>query len=233
MDILSTLKGEYSRTLILILIPGGIALAPFANIYFKLFFKSENPITYFAVLCFIAAILFGFIMQDIGARIEMQLDKIFCALNRENRTSYSVRLFGIISGITYYIFCKKRDDYKKMKEDFYNCFDLYLFNLRHEKYIITHYYRSMLVRLKFEVHTLAAILVMWIGIFLNWRVFEYSIDWKLTRILFFTTFSIGLYLAWEAYFGVKTLHSFRMDINEKFKPSYSYDDKEILNDDSQ
>jgi hypothetical protein len=42
MDILSTLKGEYSRTLILILIPGGIALLPIADIFYVLFFKDQK-----------------------------------------------------------------------------------------------------------------------------------------------------------------------------------------------
>jgi O-antigen/teichoic acid export membrane protein len=54
MDILSTLKGEYSRTLILILIPGGIALLPIADIFYVLFFKDQKEyIGYFSVLVFL------------------------------------------------------------------------------------------------------------------------------------------------------------------------------------
>ncbi|HEY1870150.1 MAG TPA: hypothetical protein VGG71_03785, partial [Chitinophagaceae bacterium] len=51
------------------------------------------------------------------------------------------------------------------------------------------------------------------------------INWKLTNTLLALTFVTALYLAWEAYFGVKTLHGFRKDINQKFQPSYSPDNR--------
>src|SRR5450755_1262850 len=102
MDILSTLKGEYSRTLILILIPGGIAVLPIADIFFELYFKTQKDVLgYFAIMCFIASILFGFICQDLGARIEIMLDGIYCSLNRENRGSFKSKSENIIKGLFY------------------------------------------------------------------------------------------------------------------------------------
>jgi hypothetical protein len=96
MDILSTLKGEYSRTLILILIPGGIALLPIADIFYVLFFKDQKEyIGYFSVLVFLSSIFYGFISQDLGARIEIFLDCIYCIVHRSNRGNFKYKFTNI------------------------------------------------------------------------------------------------------------------------------------------
>lgn len=191
-NILSTLKGEYARTLLLILIPGAIAFEPFSILlykYFDLHIKDlKEYIVIVSLVYFLAALLVGFIIQDLGARLEMILDKLYC-LNNESEG-----------------------------EKFDDVFEDYLFNKKEEDYIVTHYYRSMLVRMKFELHTCASIFLLWIGSFLRAIIdTEFHLSWP--RTLWFVSISlvVFLYLLIEAYRGVETLHHFRTKINEKFK----------------
>jgi hypothetical protein len=195
-SILSTLKGEYARTLLLILIPGAIALEPLAIILYK-FQKLNIPqlsdyIVLVAIIYVVASIFLGFIIQDIGSRIEIQLDKCFC---------------------------KK----KKIEVDnFYESFEQYLFNKKEEDYIITHYYRSMLIRLRFELHTSASIVILLLGSLI--RIFiekDFKIDCKSSIWFIVICFFVLGYLLFEAKEGVELLYKLRSKINKKFKPSIS------------
>jgi hypothetical protein len=194
MDILSTLKSEYSRTVILIVIPGAIALEPYSIIlyqYFNLTITGLSEIfIYTAVVYLFASLFSGFILQDLGARLEVFLEKIYCKRNRVNH-----------------------DNYIKV-------FEVYLFNLREENYIVTHYYRSMLIRTKFELHSISAIIFLWIGMIL--RVFldsNLNLDNQRTFIFAIFSFTIFAYIVIEAYKGIQTLHYYRELINEKFHPT--------------
>src|SRR5690242_14997083 len=107
-NILSTLKGEYARTLLLILIPGAIAFEPFSIMLYKDFsLRIENLheyVIYAALVYFLASIFCGFIIQDLGSNLEMKLDKIFCKRKKKNRANF-YRQFET------YLFNKKEEDY--------------------------------------------------------------------------------------------------------------------------
>lgn len=192
IDILSTLKGEYSRTLVLIVIPGAIALQPFAVIIYdhcnptKIFIS--QLLIYASILYLISSIFIGFVIQDIGARIELFLDRIYC----KNPKEY---------------------------EAYQDRFTSYLFNKREEEYIVTHYYRAMLIRLKFELHTVVAILFYWLAMIAKFALLNYKIDWNKTISLLIISFCTLIYLLWEASKGVETLDDYRKLINQKFKPT--------------
>jgi hypothetical protein len=165
MDILSTLKSEYSRTFILILIPGLLAITPIADLFYHLYFLGERELyTYLAIMIFLAAVMAGFVIQDLGARLEMKLDQLYCTMNRKGRKHCNFWIGDVVVGLSDFITIKNNDSYRSMYNEFTSQFNLYLFNLRHENHIITHYYRSMLVRLKFEVHLIVAIIMMWLGL---------------------------------------------------------------------
>jgi hypothetical protein len=193
-SILSTLKGEYARTLLLILIPGAIALEPFAIILYK-FQRVQIPqlsdyIVLVAIIYVVTSIFVGFIIQDIASRIEIKLDKRYCKRN-------SIKI-----------------------EDFYEAFELYLFNKKEEDYIITHYYRSMLIRLRFELHTSASIIIMLFGSLI--RVFiekDFKIDYLSSIWFILICLSIIFYLLFEAKEGVKLLYKLRIKIITRFQPS--------------
>lgn len=193
MDILSTLKTEYSRTLILIIIPGSIALEPFGVMLYKYFDLHINDLNdffiYLSLSYLFASIFLGFLIQDLGARLEILLDKLFCHLSKRNYTKYD------------------------------KLFTLYLFNSREENFIITHYYRSLLVRLKFELHTVVAIFIMWLGFAIRAFVVEkYVIDNSRTFVFLLISLATFIYLLYEGFEGVKQLHKHRVLINRKFKP---------------
>lgn len=192
-NLLSTLKGEYARTLILILIPGAIAFEPYAVLLYNLYFikvtSLKDSIAVLSIIYLLCSVFAGFIIQDIGSRIEIKLDKFYCwkhGLSRDN---------------------------------FYSIFELYLFNERKEEYIITHYYRSLLVRMRFELHTCASIVLLWSGYVIKYFIQDFAIDW--TKTIWFAAISIVTfgYLLYEAKEGVKILHKLRKKINDKFKPS--------------
>lgn len=193
MDILSTLKTEYSRTLILVIIPGSIALEPYGVMLYKYFDIHTNGLNdffiYLALSYLFASIFLGFVIQDLGARLEVILDKLFCWFSNRNHIKFN------------------------------KLFTLYLFNKREEDYIITHYYRSLLVRLKFELHTVIAIFIMWSGFFIRaFFIEKYKIDNERTCVFILISSAVFIYLLYEAFEGVKQLHKHRVLINRKFKP---------------
>jgi hypothetical protein len=192
-NILSTLKGEYARTLILILIPGAIAFEPIAVLFYKKYsFKIVHveSLVLLVLIYFLASLFYGFLIQDLGSRIEIKLDKYYCW------------------------------KHKVSTQAFYDQFELYMFNKKEEDYIITHYYRSLLVRLRFELHTCAAIILLWIGSILRWGILR-DFDFSITKTWPFVLSSVLIfgYLLYEAKEGVKILHKLRIKINGKFKPS--------------
>jgi hypothetical protein len=193
MDILSTLKSEYSRTLILIVIPGVVALQPFCLMLLEYYNIEMTKIKDYLIVgtfsYLFASILIGFIIQDIGARLEILLDRKYCKWNN----------------IKYSIFTTR--------------FQKYLFNKKEEDYIIIHYYRSMLVRLKFELHLVISILVLWLGMVFRACLTEnFVFDWKRTIVFIIISLAILIYQLIEAYRGVEFLHFFRGRLNRKFKP---------------
>jgi hypothetical protein len=199
MNILSTLKSEYSRSLILLVIPGSIALFPYSVMLYKYYDlhvdKLESYFIYIAFIYLFASLFIGFIIQDLGARLEEYYDSLYCQKNKKSESGYLRQ------------------------------FQKYLFNKRREDYIITHYYRSMLVRMKFELHTVCGILILWMGMTIRaFWVEKFAID--CSRTLAFITISliVFVYLNIEAYKGIKTLHFYRNQINKKFKPSFDQTD---------
>lgn len=200
MDILSTLKSEYSRTVIMIVIPGAIALFPFCLIIYNIFhlqrISFKDYVIYISLIYLFASVFLGFIIQDLGARLEMILDKK----------------------------CYEKKDKEYL--DFNETFELYLFNKKQEEFIITHYYRAMLVRLKFELHTIVAIILLLIGFLIRYLLESpFELSWARTILFLFICISLLLYLFYESIKGVETLHNFRIRINKKFNPTFEFNPK--------
>jgi hypothetical protein len=194
MDILSTLKTEYSRTIILVIIPGSIAIFPYAQIlcaHWNIQLNDSNNYWLYGAFTYLfASIFMGFLLQDLGARLEMALDWLYCKVNNISYPTYN------------------------------SIFELYLFNKRQENYIVTHYYRSLLVRTKFELHSIGAIILLWLGLCVKYSFEKFYIDYSKTTAFVSISGSVLVYLAYEAYKGVGTLHSFRQQINRKFGPQF-------------
>ena len=191
MDILSTLKGEYARTVILIVIPGAVALQPYYSLLLNennFFYNTENTLIFHALIYLLLSIFIGYISQDFGARLEICFDKIHCKLTKKNYDDFLMR------------------------------FNTYLFNKRDEDLIATHYYRSMLIRLKFELHMISAILILLVGLVLKMLLADcFIIDWPKSIIFLITSISLLSYLSFEAIKGVETLDYFRLNINRNSK----------------
>jgi hypothetical protein len=183
-------------------IPGSIALFPFSimlyNYYDLHINKLESYFIYIAFIYLFASLFVGFIIQDLGACLEEYFDSVYCRNNKRSKSGYLRQ------------------------------FQKYLFNKRQEDYIITHYYRSMLIRMKFELHSVCAILILWFGMTIRaFWIESFAIDWSRTLAFIFISAFIFIYLNLEAYNGVKTLHFYRNQINKKFKPSFDQTDLEI------
>jgi hypothetical protein len=107
MDILSTLKGEYSRTIILILIPGAVAFIPYfllLNQYFDFSILKEGSLIYYVLAYIFASLGVGFLLQDLGARIENKMD---WTANGKNANRYK----GFIKQFTMYLFNKREEEF--------------------------------------------------------------------------------------------------------------------------
>ena len=109
---------------------------------------------------------------------------------------------------------------RRSKKTFDGQFELYLFNKKEEEFIITHYYRSMLVRMRFELHTCASLMIIWIGgVFRIIVEPKFKLDWANTLWFVLITLLVFGYLLFEAFKGIETLHYLRIRINRKFNPS--------------
>ena len=137
MEIVSTFKNEFSRTFLLIFIPGAITISPFLRLLInqvEFIFKvtSQSYLTV-EILIFSFVLFIGYMIQNIGSRIEQCLDKWFCRVKHIDYSSFDSQ------------------------------FQKYLFLQANEKLIVTSYYRSMLIRLKFELHSISSICIILIG----------------------------------------------------------------------
>lgn len=80
MDPVSGLKGELFRPLTTVLVPGVVAVAPFAAMAFKRFPQLEPLFTStlgMGTLILFMGVLFGMLMEDFGSRIEIYLWRWF------------------------------------------------------------------------------------------------------------------------------------------------------------
>jgi diacylglycerol kinase len=104
MDISSTLKNEIFRPLTMIVIPGAFALAPYVAVLakyfpkFSEFMKSETNL--FLVALLLATTAIGFILEDIGSRIEDSIDWLLCKIKPGRKEYWSE-----------YLKLKTQDDY--------------------------------------------------------------------------------------------------------------------------
>ncbi|MDZ4071817.1 MAG: hypothetical protein U1C70_08340 [Sediminibacterium sp.] len=201
MDILASLKSEYARALILIVIPGAISLAPFYLLCqddITLLFKGKTSEIYQSVIYLLLSFSLGHVVTDLGARYETILDRRYC---KKKKINYDI---------------------------FLNRFNLYLFNKKQEDLIATHYYRSMLLRLQFELHHIVAICLLLIGMLLRLIFVEnFIIDWQKTIVFLVIALSLLLYLRYEAIKGVETLDYFRLNINRKIGETFTLLDLEV------
>ncbi|MEW6128132.1 MAG: hypothetical protein AB1757_13915 [Acidobacteriota bacterium] len=150
MDIISALKSELFRPLIILFIPGVTASSPYALLLGHYipqvkFFRESQP-SAFVVIITICALAVGLILEDVGSRIEVGWDKLLKkqdATHEENWNNY-LRL--------------------KLKDEI----------------VGQRYLQTFLTRMKFELSMAPALILFSIGLFwLNW-VYSISVCASLT-----------------------------------------------------
>jgi hypothetical protein len=194
MDIADYFKAESQKNVIYYLLPGVIAFWPYSILIYRYFdfhldSKLNDYFIYVSIVFFILSMGFGTLVEDLGARIELWLDKAFQSLNN-------------ISEVTFYEVWNKYLILKipKIKEP-----------------AIMRYYRSLLLRLKFELHTSISIGIMLIGHFLLRLFYPLKIDWPRSLTYVGICLLVLIYLLFESYSGVAALHELRVKMNEDFE----------------
>jgi hypothetical protein len=79
------------------------------------------------------------------------------------------------------------------------------------------YYRSILLRMKFELHTSISIIIMLIGHLILRLFYTVKIDWARTGTYVGICLAVLVYLLFESYTAVNTLHELRTRMNEDYE----------------
>ena len=96
MDTLDAFKSEIFRPLTTLVVPGSVAAAPYviiavdANASFATFW-SEHP-NYFIAILGVVILAAGFVLDDLGARLESAWDKLLEAKTRRQNTDWAAYL---------------------------------------------------------------------------------------------------------------------------------------------
>jgi len=199
MDISDYFKAESQKNIIYYLLPGAIAFWPFSIIIYKYFdfhlaSKLTDYLIYVSIGFFILAMGFGTLVEDLGCRFEIWLDG-------------ACQYFKKIPQATFYDIWYK---YLLMKLP------------KPKETVIMRYYRSILLRLKFELHTSISIMVMLLGHLLLIKFYPIQIDWPRTCTYVGICFALVTYLLYESYCGVDTLHDLRVRMTEDYETNKNY-----------
>lgn len=199
MEISDYLKADSQKNVIYYLLPGAISFWPYAIIIFRYFNvhfdgKMGEYSIYIALIFFVLSMGLGTLIEDLGARVEMWLDALFQRINFIDST------------------------------DFDNTWNGYLtIKIPREKEpAIMRYYRTILLRLKFELHTVISIILMLVGHGLVFYLYPGKVDWPRTSIYILTCIIVFLYLLFEAYKGVDGLHALRTRMLRDFNENREY-----------
>jgi hypothetical protein len=199
MEVSDYLKADSQKNIIYYLLPGVIAFWPYSIIFFRYFRihlgdKLSDYLIYSALIFFVLSMGLGTLIEDIGGRVEMWLDDFF----QKTRLSNS--------------------------EDFDGIWNEYLIIKipRTKEPPIMRYYRTILLRLKFELHTIISIILMLVGHSLLNFLYPGKIDWVRTLIYLATCVIIIGYLLYEAYKGVDRLHDLRTRMLNDFNENKEY-----------
>ena len=194
MDISDYFKAESQKNIIYYLLPGVIAFWPYSILMYRYFdfhlnSKLGDYFIYVSIVFFILSMGFGTLVEDLGARIELWLDRAFQVLNGISETSFDVVW-------NKYLTVK----IPKAKEP-----------------AIMRYYISLLLRLKFELHTSISIGIMLVGHLLLRLFYPLKIDWPRTGTYIGICILVLIYLLFESYSGVSALHNLRVKINDDYE----------------
>ncbi len=199
MDISDYFKAESQKNIIYYLLPGVIAFWPYSIIIYRYFdfninSKLDNNLIYVSIVFFILSMGFGTLVEDIGARIELWLEEIY-------------QHFEKITDEAYY-------------EVWYKY--LLLKIPKSKETAIMRYYRSLLLRLKFELHTSISICIMLLGHLVLRMFYPIKIDWSRTCTYVGICILVFLYLIYESYDGVIALHELREKMNKDYDENVEF-----------
>ncbi|MBT1712436.1 hypothetical protein KK062_29615 [Fulvivirgaceae bacterium PWU5] len=196
MDLLSAFKSENQRELLIIVLPGSIAIWPYTYLIIrKLNFEPESLLSEWTLIPLILIFLFiswgaGFFLADIAANIEIRLEKIYFTIKTTSKQPKTYFPFSFLDNSTVLlrltfgwllilfnrwemllgglIPVRVMDKTSiSLRDEFYCRWNQYLSNcIFDNEPILIRYYRAVLNRFKFELTIIAAVAVMVIGHFL-------------------------------------------------------------------
>jgi hypothetical protein len=180
-------------------LPGRLAFWPFLLIILDQFeityqiFKENSLLIIFII--FIISLGIGFIIEDIASRLELNLLERRYIQNPKNKIS---------------------------KDFFYIVWDNYLtIEVEKDKEpILLRYYRSVLLRFKFELHICISLIIMLIGQLIL-RLIDHNVDWLRSFIYTLSIIGIIIFLHFEARKGVDLLHNKRIELLKHFRKYFT------------
>lgn len=186
MEISDYIKAESQKNVIYYLLPGLISFWPFAMIMYKYAdmgagFKLSDYLVYISVAFAILSMGFGTLVEDLACRMEMWLEKV-------------VQHYQQI----------EPEHFEKMWNNY-----LLLKIKKNNEVTLNRYYRAMLLRLRFELHTLIAVCIMLFGHLMLTLLYPGNIDCGRTLLYIVCFLVLCGYLFYEAYNGVSQLHKLR------------------------
>ena len=194
MDVLSSFKTENQRSLVVLLLPGILALWPFSVMIYEYIHiqlnLSESFLVLTSILYLILSLGTGFLIDDVGSRIELELIEKKVA-KRNGITVDKLRKIWD----KYLTICDKKD----------------------EEPVLLRYYRHVLMRFKFELNISLSLIIMLLGQFLLRFCNGLPFDMKSTIVYTIGILIIIIYLKFEAFLGAVLLHDLRIKLLSHFK----------------
>jgi hypothetical protein len=199
MEFPTYLKAESQKNVLYYILPGLIMFWPYAIIIFRYFdfqlnHQLNDYLVFVSIIFFIFALGIGTLIEDIGARLEQNLDNKFC---KEEKISKNI-----------------------FDDIWYRYLNIKILKVKEP--ILLRYYRTLLLRLKFELHTSVSIVLMLVGNILLRLLYPIKVNCLLTGIYLVFCFAVLYYLYREAYDGVKQLHYYREQLLEDYELHKEY-----------
>ena len=182
MELTSVLKNELFRPTVTLIIPGGIATAPYLSLCFHYFpctkkFASSNT-WLFAIVILLVSVAIGLILEDIGSRIEACFDE---KLARQKKYTRHV------------------GEWKKY------------WRLSFKEESVGHrYLRSIIIRLKFEMNMIASLPFLFFGFL--WLSILKVLTATQMFVIGVIVAALLSYMTFEAWAGVKLLSDIRREL---------------------